>query len=250
MPVSVLFRESWEIFKARWKTFVGTVLLFYAIYLPVYWANTVFVAAPTADSGQFGTGHVLAGLFFSLAGAAVVILLTPGMLMVFIRGVAGEKTGVRDLFAGWRLGLRFLAVSVVVGFICLAGFVLFVLPGIYFFYRLRFATYFVAGCDAGISESLRLSWEKTKGHILRLFAIDLLTGLIVSAGFLFFFVGFIPALAFANVVRARYFAELAGILRQVRDSDVPVAVPLERGCNTCGCTVYRFPQKRKKNFLG
>jgi uncharacterized membrane protein len=83
--------------------------------------------------------------------------------------------------------------SILYGLIVGVGFILLVVPGIYLALRLQFYSFYVVDKNAGITDSLKMSWEATKGNTLNIFlfvlilialnilgAIALLVGLLVT----------------------------------------------------------------------
>lgn len=73
--------------------------------------------------------------------------------------------------------------------ILLGGFLLFIIPGIYFSGRLMFAPYISIEKNQGARKSIKESWDMTKGNGWRIFWKSFLIGLFMVAGILVFFVG-------------------------------------------------------------
>jgi uncharacterized membrane protein len=97
------------------------------------------------------------------------------------------------LFSGGKWLLKGFAAYVLYMIMTTVGFILLIVPGIILL--LRFGMYQSAIVDRnmGIIESLKYSWELTKGNGLNLFVIMLFTILIVLAGCIAMLVGMLFA---------------------------------------------------------
>ncbi|MDH6535665.1 hypothetical protein D0T51_11105 [Parabacteroides sp. 52] len=90
----------------------------------------------------------------------------------------------------------------------LCGFVLLVIPGIYLSVRLQFFLCFIVEEDAGIIDSLKRSWEITKGQFLPLFLLLLAEIAIGLIGVLLLFVGVFVAGPFIYMIQCYTFRKL------------------------------------------
>lgn len=138
-----------------------------------------------------GDGAAMSASLSLVAGAliasAAVMVLSFLILIVAIRTFVGDETETiprdylhRDMTR--TLGhtiIGSIAFLIVVG----AGFMLFLVPGIYLFLALMFWVFFVAVEDMGALEAMQESWEFTTGHKWDLygFGLILLTILLVLA---------------------------------------------------------------------
>ena len=73
------------------------------------------------------------------------------------------------------------------------GLVFFIIPGIYLYLRLQFYGQFIVDENAGSIESLKKSWNLTKGYELSLFLLMLAQLFILIIGALLFLVGLLVA---------------------------------------------------------
>ncbi|HEY9787353.1 MAG TPA: hypothetical protein V6D17_18330 [Candidatus Obscuribacterales bacterium] len=88
------------------------------------------------------------------------------------------------------------------------GFLLLVVPGIIF--SLGFGQFTFAIIDKGLGpvESLKRSWEITKGVRLKLFLFGIVNALVMFAGMLCFVVGLIPASIICSVAMVHVYRQL------------------------------------------
>ena len=101
----------------------------------------------------------------------------------------------------------FLA-SLITGFVVLAGFLFFIIPGIYLALRLQFFQAFIIEENAGIIESLHKSWEITKGQALALFILALVMIGILILGCILFGIGIFVAVPLIYMMYGYVFRKL------------------------------------------
>jgi len=86
---------------------------------------------------------------------------------------------------------------------------LLIIPGIYLALRLQFFTAIIVEEDGGILESLRRSWEITKGQAMPLFLVFLTMVGISIVGFLLFIVGIFVAIPLTYMMYAYTYRKLS-----------------------------------------
>jgi len=80
--------------------------------------------------------------------------------------------------------------TVILSSLCiLAGFILFIVPGLYISGRLMFAIYLSIEKNQGARVTIKEAWNMTKGYGWKLFWKSFVIGLFMVAGFIVFFVG-------------------------------------------------------------
>lgn len=104
--------------------------------------------------------------------------------------------------------ITYLVASFFMGIIVFFGICLFVLPGIYLALRLQFYTAFIVEEDAGIMESLKRSWEITRGEVASLFLLMLAMIGIGLLGFILLGVGIFIALPLIYMMYGYVFRQL------------------------------------------
>lgn len=97
-----------------------------------------------------------------------------------------------------------LFMAIIVSF----GLCLFIIPGIYLGIRLQFFTAFIVEEDAGIVESLRRSWEITKGQVMSLFMLMLAMIGILILGFILLGIGIFIAIPLIYMMYGYVFRKL------------------------------------------
>ena len=113
---------------------------------------------------------------------------------------------------------KYIVASILYGLLLAVGFILLIVPGIYFGLKYQFYGYFIVTKNAGILESLKLSAEATKGVKLQLLGYCLVAFLIVIAGVLALGVGLLVAIPVATLGYVYIFNKLKSHMN---------AIPLE-----------------------
>ena len=106
-----------------------------------------------------------------------------------LRFVDGDRGELVDLFAQIPLIIPYFIASIVVGIITTTGFVLLIIPGIYWGLRFQFFGWVIVDKEVGPLEAMQESWEITRGSAgnlflfaLLLFAVNLLGLLALGIG--------------------------------------------------------------------
>ena len=121
-------------------------------------------------------------LFFLLL---LLILLIHGLSIGFTKLVLEfydtGKSNVKRIFGAFRFLPTFFIAHIVYWAIVLVGLMFLVLPGIYLGLRLGFYRYFIIDKNAGIIDSLRMSFAMTKGHEWDMLIVFILAIIICSS---------------------------------------------------------------------
>ena len=117
----------------------------------------------------------------SLAIASLIYLwLTFSMVRYFLKVHDTGTASIRNLFLPIGKVIKILIASPLALLIVLGGLVLLIIPGIYWGIRLAQFQYFIIDKDAGIIESLKMSWAATDGYSLQLFCLYIIIGVVTS----------------------------------------------------------------------
>lgn len=174
-----LLQEAWELFKKN----LNIILALMGVYLVYYLAQYVL--------GFAFEGNPLATII-SLVFLILFLIIQLGAYNLVLKIVDGHKAVIQDLYTYSNMGMKVLkniVAGFLVGVIVLGGLILFIIPGIYLGIRLMFFTYYIVDKDAGIIDSLKMSWDLTRGGVINLFLLSLLFLLINFIGALFLGIG-------------------------------------------------------------
>ena len=148
--------------------------------------------------------------------------------IVFIKATLnicdGDRAHMDDsLFFSLPLFFKFLLASVLYSLIVTVGFLLLIVPGIYFMIKYQFVLYLIVDKNMDVAQAFSMSSQITNGVKWQLFFFDLLIGIIILAGFLFFGVGIFAALPTALVAVAYVYRKLSS--GAVSDTGSPFQAP-------------------------
>ena len=194
------YSKGWDV---MWTTFIE-LLVVSIVY--------AFINIP-AGMVQFGDKdfewYFLPIVFFGIAYAIFVSgPIGYSVSWVYLKAVRKEKINIKDMFSVfernyWNAVVASLITGIIIGF----GFIMLIVPGIFFACRLAFVQYLIIDQKMDVMDALKTSWEMTRGHGWSIFFIGLLAIPIVIAGLIMLFFGvFLSAIwiscAFAVIYHA------------------------------------------------
>jgi uncharacterized membrane protein len=169
------------------------------------------------------------GIFtsYSLMGAIVSIvsvLITCLFILGYIRNLFQALDGEEPQFSAYgqesRKIFKFLAAYIIVLIILLIGFALLIIPGIYLTIRLQFFSAFIVDEDCGAVESLKRSWEITKGQEWPLFLLILTMIGIILIGCILFGIGIFVATPVCYTMGLIVYRKLNSPLKVLEEIDI------------------------------
>jgi uncharacterized membrane protein len=123
-----------------------------------------------------------------LLQTVIDLVIGIGLIQITLKFIDNKKPKYKDLFY-YQPIVNYFLVALLTGLIVLGGFILLIIPGIYFALRLKFAVYLVIDKNLGPVEAIKKSWKITKGNVWNLFFFGILLGLINILGFICLIVG-------------------------------------------------------------
>lgn len=209
--VSSAYGNGW---KQLWKNFLELLLVFIVIVvisLPFSIVTWIVGAS---------IGITIASAFYSIL---IATPLTLGVTFVFLTAARGEGIQINDMFKGFKrykdavitgllLFLIFSTPSLLLSWLAqshmLVGGLLSFVWGIItlvILCKLVFTPFLIVDKKMKALDAIRLSWQWTRGYALNVFLLFLLAIPIISAGFVCFVVGVIPAYMWIWMAVASYY---------------------------------------------
>jgi uncharacterized membrane protein len=193
---------GWEIAKKKIKFFVPLLIL-------VFGSSFLFdYLSDLAKKESF-----LISFLLTIVGFALSIIFSLGLIKISLEICDGKEPKISDLFSQYRLFFRFLFASILKSLITLFGFILLIIPGIILSIRLGFFDYLIVDKNSRIVESLKKSWEITKGNTWNLFLLYILLGLINLLGFFALIVGLFWSIPTTMIAEAFVYRKLSSELK-------------------------------------
>lgn len=154
--------QSFELFKQHWAPLLGGLVIGYVI---IFGAQIVSgaVAGGLAGGSENAALAIGTSLISIVVSMVVQAAITCGWNRLFLMAARGETPDVGVLFSSFGLFPQMLIGTIVVTVGYLLGLLLLVVPGVIFLLGAMLYSYFVVDGDSGV-ESVRRSWDATKGH--------------------------------------------------------------------------------------
>jgi uncharacterized membrane protein len=130
----------------------------------------------------------LAAFVIWIAQTIVDLVIGIGLVHIMLKFVDKKKPIYKDLFY-YKPIVNYFIASVLTTLIVIGGFILLIIPGIYFGLRLKFASYLVIDKNMPPVDAIKASWKMTKGSVWNLFFFGILLGLINILGFFCLIIG-------------------------------------------------------------
>lgn len=184
-------RDAWHLFKKHLTFFIGMAVI--SIIL------------------GYGSNH----LHWALQIVVGIISYLWGIiwLKVSLAAARGEEYqlsfgSIQGMIPSFKEALTLIGVSILSGLIVIVGLIALIIPGLYFIFRVAFATLVCIDRKEGIRASVRTSWRITKSHYWKVVAVVLVTGLLYLCGAILFGVGLLVAYPLASILMARFYLTL------------------------------------------
>lgn len=180
------------------KNFLKSAFILYYILLIVAspFIISAIISAFLPDQASFIV--LMVGYFVTLV---IAFLSRVNLVRYFLDWYDGKNPQLPSVISPLGESFKILLVDLVVSMIIILGFILLVIPGIYFSYRYLFAILIAIDKGYSLEQSLDYSSKITKGNIWRIIGSTILTSLviylIIFVGFIALLVGIIPAYGIA-----------------------------------------------------
>jgi hypothetical protein len=223
------FKKTFSYFLACLKgilflSLMGFLVLVGLVLINWSWVATILRQAPElieqmracADNAQciktifwpLISPHILLFIASAVAAILVYMWLAFSMQRYFLNVHDTGTASIRDFLLPLGKAFNMLIAASLVLLIVLGGLVLLIIPGIYWGIRFSQFQYFIIDKDAGIIESLKMSWAATDGYSLKLLVLYLIIGFIASLATSIFFVLAVFTLPFQYITYACMYRSL------------------------------------------
>jgi membrane-anchored glycerophosphoryl diester phosphodiesterase (GDPDase) len=195
-------RFGWEIAKKKIKFFIPLLILVFGVsFLLDYFSDYT-------KKESF-----LISFLLTIIGVVLSVIFSLGLIKISLKICDGKEPKISDLFSQYRLFFRYLFASILKNLIALLGFILLIIPGIIFSIRLGFFDYLIVDKNSKIIESLKKSWEITKGNVWNLFLLYILLGLINLLGVFALIIGLFWSIPTTMIAETFVYRKLSSELK-------------------------------------
>lgn len=160
-----LVKESWQTLKKNINLFAMMIGVYVIYYIAQYASVAIF--------GRLSPISSLMSFVFSV----ISLVLELGSINLILKVIDNKNAQIADLYKYPNLAMKVLKTfitSFLYGLMVVGGLILLVVPGIYLAIRFMFFSYYIVDKDAGIVDSLKMSWKLTDKAVVNLFLFDLL----------------------------------------------------------------------------
>jgi hypothetical protein len=194
--IETALNEGWRLTKKNWGGLLALGLLSMVIGAAITLVLTLIfgVDALTNLSGESDLSNFILNLIYTLLYSVFAI----NSIKILIDYTRGHELKILNIFEMsqplMRQAFKFFLASILYGLIMMLGFILFIVPGIYFAVKYGFVFNILADKDITISEAFKLAGKITEGNIWKLLGLYFVSTLIVLLGIIVLIVGIIPAI--------------------------------------------------------
>lgn len=192
-----------EVLKTSWKRTKEQIWVLMGLFIGYMILQLIlsFLFAP-------GQGSTTALIISNLVSSLLSVLFGLGYYKNMFQALDGEEPQFSAYGQQAKKLFTFLIASILYSLIILIGFLCLIVPGLYLIIRLQFFTAFIVEENAGIIDSLKRSWEITRGEEKQLALLLLLTICLIILGIILFFVGVFVAIPLIIMMQCYVFRKL------------------------------------------
>jgi hypothetical protein len=202
---------GWRTMKANLGFFIGVGLLWFVItYIPT-------VINLIADRTSSGTDLALLKIITMIMSWIISIIFGIGIKKIALDFCDEKKPSVGTLFAASDCFWRFFGTAILYGLIVMGGFILLIVPGIFWAVKYHLCFYFVVDKGIGPVAALKASGQTTMGVKWELFGFGIICGVINMLGLLCMVVGVFAAYPTVIVAYALVYRQLLAQTPQLEE---------------------------------
>lgn len=174
----------------------------------VIWAFVVIISSSIQNSLN-ANKQFFVSFLFNLFMWVVNSIISMGIINITLEFVDKKKPKLQDIYYTKKV-FNYILASIIRSVIVIFGFILFIVPGIIFSIKLQYSEYLIVDKKLDAVDSIKKSWEMTKGVKWNLFLLGILLGLINILGLLCVFVGLLITIPLSMVANAYVYRKLLG----------------------------------------
>ena len=186
--------------------FKGTYLVALVIYVAISLVAGFISETLFGPSDEF----TWAGFWGELVITLAMLPLGVGLGLMGIRRAAQRDVPIGTLIEPYNHSLQLMAMLIIMMLLIIAGYALFILPGIYLSIAYAFAPYLITEKDMGVWEALETSRKAITKFWWRYFGLMLVGMLMIIIGSIPVFIGLLWALPILAIATGEVFLDTFG----------------------------------------
>ena len=160
---------------------------------------------------------IVGTIVINLISCIISCIFALGYMKNIFQALDGEEPQFSAYGQQARKIITYFVANLFMGIIVVFGICLFIIPGIYLSLRLQFFTAFIVEEDTGIIESLKRSWEITRGQGMPLFMLMLAMIGIFILGLILLGIGIFVAMPLIYMMYGYVFRKLNAPLQIIEE---------------------------------
>lgn len=193
-----------EAIKFGFKVAKANITFFLAV--GVIWA-AITIISQAIQTSLSSENQFVASFLVSIVMWIINSIISMGVIFILLKFVDNKKPKIKEIYYTKNL-FNFILASIIRTLIIIVGFILFIIPGIIFSIKLQYSEYLIVDKGKDAVDSLKGSWEMTKGVKWNLFLFGILLALINILGFLALLVGLLVTVPLSMVANAYVYRKL------------------------------------------
>ena len=200
---------AWPLFKEHAWLLIGVFITFYGLSLGFSIGITLLVQL-VVTSGIGSVSAQALAILLQIINQVFALWLTLGVVVVSLRVARRQAVSWSTMFSGSPYLLRTICAVLLFYVAFMLGICLLIIPGIYVATALWPFMYFIVDRDAGIVDSLRLSFQHTKGNKLQFILLGLVSAGLAILGFVALVVGVLVSYSLTMLMFANGYLMISG----------------------------------------
>lgn len=137
-------------------------------YMAVFVLSIVVSSISTGFADEKSPSYIL----LNLAANIISVWFEAALIIVILQSVARHKVSLNDsLQQGLAMFGKYFLQSLLLGLIAIGSILCFIIPAFFILPRLSLAQFFLFDKNMGVTESIKASWESTRGHVGKVWGI-------------------------------------------------------------------------------
>lgn len=149
------------------------------------------------------------------------MLIAIGWTTVALKYASHQSVALKDFFGRYELFFKYTAATILYGLLVFAGFILFIIPGIFWAVKYKMYDYLIIEKNMGIIEAFRESGRITYGSKWKLFGFLCLTFAINLLGILALGIGFLVTAPIVILANAYVYKTLTKDTTAIQETPTP-----------------------------
>lgn len=212
--ISEALALGWDTMKQNLWFFVGILI--------VSWLLTG-IPSTAADNLQEDAAGI--ALFLRIIQVVLQTIVSIGLINIQLKFLEGQKPEFGELFKFQKHFWRFLGASILYGLLVVAGFLLLIVPGVYWAIKYQYFGYCIVDRDAGVMDSFKQSAHITETVKWKLLGFGILVGLINILGFLCLIIGLFATVPTTMMATAAVYRNLLKQTSEEGGEATPASLP-------------------------